>query len=130
MNASIIQATLQKTLNGQITFPQVVGTLLAEGVESYHVDLVRHEYRYYHSSGENFVDTVDLGYNKAQMQFSADGVKAAIKASQAGEIKYKEFMDRILNAGCVFYVAYLSGKKVSYFGRNGEVHVENFPTVK
>jgi hypothetical protein len=39
-------------------------------------------------------------------------------------------MKEITEAGCVYYIAYLSGKKVIYFGRKGEMHVELFPQPK
>jgi hypothetical protein len=30
-------------------------------------------------------------------------------------------------AGTVYYIAYLTGKQVIYFGRKGEFHIEKFP---
>ena len=60
--------------------------------------------------------------------FSAAGVEAAVRASQRGEIKYVEFAARSMAAGCVGYFAQITGRQVLYFGRNGEVHVERFPT--
>ncbi len=127
MNISVLQTTLQKTLTGQITFPQVVAALVAEGVESYHVDLVREEFSYYQGNGYSLVEKAELTTKKPAHEFSVDQVRAAIRASQVGEIKFKEFIDRLLDAGCVFYITYLAGKKVIYFGRNGDFHVENFP---
>lgn len=127
MNISVLKNTLQQTLDGKINFPQVVGTLLNEGLESYHVDLIRSEYRYYNPQGESYVELIHTEMHNPNKTFSVDEVKAAIKASQAGQIKYKEFIDRVLNAGCVYYITYLTGKKVVYFGRNGESHTEHFP---
>ncbi|MEI9864303.1 MAG: hypothetical protein WDN00_07055 [Limisphaerales bacterium] len=40
MNTQIIAETARKTLAGTISFPEVVGQLLAAGVEYYHVDYV------------------------------------------------------------------------------------------
>lgn len=130
MNTSALEKTLQQTLDGEITFPQVVGACIEQGLESYHVDLVRSEYRYYHPSGESFQTKVDYPHNNPQKEFSAEKVIAAIRASQAGQIKYKQFIDQILAAGCVYYITYITGKKVVYFGRNGEAHTEHFPQVK
>ncbi len=30
-------------------------------------------------------------------------------------------------AGCVAYTVWVTGQHVSYFGRNGETHIERFP---
>lgn len=127
MNPSTVRKTIQDSLSGQITFPQIVGILMNEGIESYHVDLLRSENRYYPRSGESLVEKVDLPHSPAAQEFSAAQVEAAVRGAQAGRLKYPEFVTAILNAGCVYYIAYLDGKKVSYFGRKGEAHVENFP---
>ena len=103
------------------------GKLLNEGVESYHVDLVRSENRYYMPSGETHVETVPFKHSKAAEKFSANLVEAAIKSIQAGKIDYKQFLHQIMDAGTVYYIAYLSGKRVIYFGREGDFHVEHFP---
>lgn len=130
MNKSVLTEVIQNTLDAKITFPQVVGTCIQEKVESYHVDLVRNEFRYYNSQGESLVVTKDMTPSRANDNFSAESVVAAIRASQAGEIKYKEFIQRILAAGCVYYITYIDGKKVVYFGRKGEAHTEHFPQSK
>jgi hypothetical protein len=64
MNTEIMHRALAKSLDGSIAFPDVVRTLIEEGVESYRAD------------------------------------------------------------------PYRRGKKVIYFGRNGEFHLEEFPNSK
>jgi uncharacterized protein YbcV (DUF1398 family) len=54
-------------------------------------------------------------------------VVAAIRAAQADTIRYPEFMKQAMAAGAVAYWVFLSGKKVIYFGRRGEFHIEEFP---
>lgn len=115
---------------GTMTFPQIVRTLLQIGVDSYHVDLVRSENRYYDSEGNSQVVPMPAKAPKAGQSFSAVAVSAAIKKSQKGEIEYGRFLDEITGAGCVYYIAYLAGKKVIYFGRNGDMHIELFPNTK
>lgn len=127
MNKSILQDTIQKTLAGTITFPNVVQTCISEGVESYHADLICHEYRFYNSTGDTYVETWKQNHAQPSLEFKASGVQEAVKSSQSGKIKYKEFIDRILQAGCVYYIVYLNGRKVVYCGRNGETHTEYFP---
>ncbi|MBA2655229.1 MAG: DUF1398 family protein [Gammaproteobacteria bacterium] len=130
MNVDLINEVIKGSLEGSMTFPQVVGKLLSEGMESYHVDLVRSENRYYMPSGETHVETVPFKHPKAAEKFSSVLVKTAIKSIQAGKINYKQFLDQIMEAGTVYYITYLTGKRVSYFGREGDFHVEHFPKNK
>jgi uncharacterized protein YbcV (DUF1398 family) len=127
MELSQIQNLLAQTLAAQVTFPQILQTLTAAGYESYHVDLLRHEYRYYQPDGRSHRVTPDLPPHPAAQAFNTVGVQAAIRLSQAGKIQYREFIRLALEAGCVYYVVYLTGRKVVYFGRHGETHTENFP---
>ena len=127
MNIKLINEIIHGSLENTLTFPQVAGKLINEGVESYHVDLIRGENRYYMPSGESHVEMVPFKHPEAAEKFSATLVKAAIKNIQTGKINYKEFLHQIMNAGTVYYIAYLSGKRVIYLGREGDFHVEHFP---
>ena len=51
MNIEIIAETARKTLAGTISFPEVVGQLLAAGVEYYHVDYVALRKAFYNPNG-------------------------------------------------------------------------------
>jgi uncharacterized protein YbcV (DUF1398 family) len=62
--------------------------------------------------------------------FSATGIVAAIRGAQADSIRYPEFVRQSTAAGVIAYWAFLTGKKVIYFGRQGEMHVEEFPGQK
>lgn len=126
MNTRVILDSIQKSMTGEISFPQVVKMLVETGIESYHVDLVRGENTYYLSTGKNYVADVAPKSKNIAKDFSAQHVAAAIKSAQAGEIKYEEFLQKIMDAGTVFYIAYLQGKKVIYLGRNGDLHCEPF----
>lgn len=127
MNIKLISEIIQGSLENTMTFPQVVGKLMAEGMESYHVDLVRGENRYYMPSGETHVQAVPFKHPKAAEKFSAAQVGSAVKNIQTGKIDYKEFLHQIMEAGTVYYITYLSGKRVIYFGREGDFHIEHFP---
>jgi uncharacterized protein YbcV (DUF1398 family) len=72
------------------------------------------------------VTSADFGKMPAK-DFIASGIEAAVRASQAGQIDYREFCKRVLKAGCVFYVVSLKGRRAVYSGRTGESHVELFP---
>ncbi|WP_141734473.1 DUF1398 family protein [Oligoflexus tunisiensis] len=127
MNISTLKEVIQGSWSNTLRFPEVVGKLMAEGVESYHVDLVRAENRYYTASGQHHVESVPFPHPTAAQEFSAEKVAAAVRSSQAGEITYPQFLQRIMDAGTVYYIACLAGRRVIYLGRKGDCHVEHFP---
>lgn len=112
---------------GRLKFPQIVGRLIDAGVERYHADLTRWEKTYYAEDGSSCVVKCAPVEAASARAFSADGVEAAIRASQAGAITYKKFCERIIAAGCVGYIVSLAGRRAVYFGRTGASHVEPFP---
>lgn len=127
MNANLCKEMVEASISGSLKFPEIVGKLMADGVESYHVDFVRSENRYYWPHGGSHVEPVDLSHGEAAARFSAARVEAAVRRSQAGKLTYPQFVQEVLDAGCVYYVAYLAGKRVVYFGREGDSHTEFFP---
>ena len=63
-------------------------------------------------------------------EFSLSGIVAAIRGAQTDTVRYPEFVTLATAAGVIGYWVYLTGKKVIYFGRKGEAHVEEFPRPK
>lgn len=112
---------------GTMTFPEVVARLAAVTVERYHTDLVRAEKTYYLPRGDSHTLACHPLAAPPAVQFSTAGVDAAVRAVQAGAIDYQEFCRRIAQAGCVFYVVSLAGRRAVYYGRTGEAHIEMFP---
>ena len=55
------------------------------------------------------------------------GLIAAIRGAQADTIRYPEFLKQSTAAGPTAYWAFLTGKKVIYFRRKGDFHIEEFP---
>lgn len=110
-------------------FPDVVRKLVAAGVERYHADLVCSTKTYYLPNGEHEV-TPCHRVAAAAKDFDAKAVEAAVRASQAQTIKYREFCDRIAAAGCVGYFVSFAGRRAVYYGRTGDSHVEWFPSAK
>lgn len=125
--ADVVREVIDRTLAGTIAFPEVVQKLAALGIESYHVDLVRGENRYYWPDGRSRVESVALDHPAVSGVFSEAGVVSALRQIQANRIDYREFIRQIAAAGSNYYVAYLSGKRVTYSGRNGDSYVEHFP---
>jgi uncharacterized protein YbcV (DUF1398 family) len=111
----------------RITFPEVVMKLAGAGVERYHADLLRAEKIYYLPSGESHrVPAVPVNAAPAPV-FAAAGVAAAVRAIQQQKIQYREFCERVAQAGCVGYMVSLAGRRAVYYGRTGDSYVEPFP---
>jgi uncharacterized protein YbcV (DUF1398 family) len=60
-------------------------------------------------------------------EFDGAELVAAIRGAQADTVRYPEFVRRSTAAGVIGYWAFLNGKRVIYFGRKGEQHIEEFP---
>jgi uncharacterized protein YbcV (DUF1398 family) len=127
MDKKVIEQTLRETEAGHKTFPECVKALLAVGVESYLVNFARMEKSSYGVNGETHVQKMSLPASPVAETFSKDAVVAAIQAAQRDAIRYPEFVKRATAAGVEAYWAYLTGQRVVYLGRKGEIHVEEFP---
>ena len=130
MNTETRDTMLECTLASdeeRITFPEVVGKLMAAGVERYHADLLRAEKTYYMPDGETLVVPSAVSDGTPPPAFSAAHVESAIRAIQSGTIKYKTFCRDIVAAGCVGYFVSLTGRRAVYYGRTGDMHIELFP---
>ena len=126
---SVAQACLEGAEGGTMTFPQIVATLMQEGFEGYLIDLRRATATYYRPDG----DSVDLTTPKTNIAvaaaFDAALLQAAIKEAQqlVPGYTYRGFCDKAALAGCAGYLVSFSGRRVLYFGRTAEIHVEHFP---
>jgi len=127
---AVMHECASRSDNETITFPEVVRKLADAGVEWYHTDFYRAEHTYYMPSGESHVESMFALTEPVAQEFSDSGVDAAVRSIQRGKIKYKEFVRRIVAAGCNGYFVLITGRKAVYFGRKGEEHVELFPTAK
>ena len=128
MNTNIITETARKTLAGEMSFPEVVGQLLAAGVEYYQVDYVGMKKTFYSTDGDVVVTPINYeGLPPVAPNFSTEGIRADILDSQKNGQKYHDFTRRAMEAGVQGYFAFLRGKRVTYFGRQGDQHTEWFP---
>jgi uncharacterized protein YbcV (DUF1398 family) len=112
----------------RISFPEVVTKLMQAGVERYHADLLRAEKVYYLPSGESLCTPAAKVNAVPAPDFAADGVAAAVRSIQQNKIRYREFCERIAQAGCVGYMVSLAGRRAVYYGRSGDSYVESFPS--
>lgn len=128
MNKKIISEVAEATQAGNLIFPEVVRRLTEAGVESYLVDLVTGTGTFFSIDGASHVETMILPHSPVAADFSQPDIVTAIRGAQADTIRYPEFIQRSTAAGVIAYWVFLTGRKVIYFGRKGEQHVENFPT--
>jgi uncharacterized protein YbcV (DUF1398 family) len=130
MNAEqiqIAQECARGSLAGDLAFPEIVERLAAIGVERYHADYSRQEITYYLPSGDSFVVATPHEPQGTAREFAASAVEGAVRQSQRNEHTYADFIRKTMAAGCVGYFVQISGRRVIYFGRHGEQHVEHFP---
>jgi uncharacterized protein YbcV (DUF1398 family) len=124
---SVIQSTFDSSNQGRIHFGQVIGQLDAVHVEAYHVDYRAGRSTYYLPDDK----TVDCAFAPAgtsiARRFDGDVISSAIRGAQQGTVMYPEFKRLSQSGGCVGYTVWITGRHVTYYGRNGETHVERFP---
>ncbi|MDI1302789.1 MAG: DUF1398 family protein [bacterium] len=128
MNADVIRKMAEVTLSGSMPFPEIVGNLIKEGVEYYHVDFVSLSFSFYSANGG--VVVTPLVYEdlpEVATDFNAAELRAAILDSQQNGQKFRQFCVRATNSGVQSYFAFLRGQRVLYIGRQGDQHIEWFP---
>jgi uncharacterized protein YbcV (DUF1398 family) len=127
MSRQVIHELATATQQGKMTFPQVVKGLLEVGVESYLVDFAAKQKTHYLMDGTTRTVPMILDPGPIGAEFHSAGLLAAIRGAQADTVRYPEFVKRSTAAGVIGYWAFLTGKRVIYFGRKGEQHIEEFP---
>jgi uncharacterized protein YbcV (DUF1398 family) len=130
MNTQAIKECMTESF-ADTPFPEVVRRLGGAGVMSYNADLVKLRNTYYGADGEAYDELLPLKDGPAiASTFYGQEVMNAVKAIQKGEIGYAEFLRRIMRSGCSHYEVFIGGRKVMYFGRDGEFYTEPFPVRK
>lgn len=124
-----------------MAFPQVVAALVALGVTRYHIDYVASTATTYKPASTG---SSTSAANEAEMEVEVESLKIpspavsanmwnqaglanAIRRVQNRETTYGEFAQQCVDAGVVGYLAFLTGKRVLYYGSRGDMHVEWFP---
>ena len=128
MNTKLILEAHRLTHVGPISYPEVVRRLMEGGVEYYHVDYVGLRKTYYGPDGDLVVLPISFeALPPVAADFRLDDLKADLLDSQQRGQQYREFTRRAMEAGVQGYIAFLRGKRVLYWGRQGDQHVEWFP---
>ena len=124
----MITEAARKTLDGTMSFPEVVGQLLAAGVEYYQVDYAGRRKTFYSADGDAVVTPITYeGLPPVAADFDTAALRANILDSQRNGQKFRDFTRRAMEAGVQGYFAFLRGQRVTYFGRQGGQHTEWFP---
>jgi uncharacterized protein YbcV (DUF1398 family) len=130
MNIEPLRKALRDSEAGAVTFPQVIGTLIASNCEGYYKDLAARTITYYLADGATHTEPLSISTPPIPEAFDEAAVVAAIRAAQQDEVRYPEFIVRAVNAGTAAYRVHITGKRVIYLGRKGDMHVEHFPQAK
>lgn len=131
MNADKVLASAQATLDGSMPFPQIVGNLVADGVEYYHVDFAARSFTFYSAAGAAVHAALSFeGLPGIAEHFDVAELNAAILDSQQNGQAFRAFCQRAMRAGVQGYFAFLRGQRVTYLGRQGNLHTEWFPGAK
>ena len=121
---------LSGSYDGTLDFPSIVRALAEAGFESYSVDFRRGAVIYYLPSGESLELAAPKAAAAVAPEFDAGRVERAVREAQAQApgYTYRGFCETVKAAGCAGYMVSFLGRRVLYFGRSAEVHVEHFPS--
>ena len=126
----IAESCLRGAENDTMTFPQIVGTLIKEGFESYSIDYRRAKAIYYRPDGGSLELATHRFDAPVAAAFNTAAIQAAIREAQqlAPGYTYVGFCRKVIDAGCAGYIVSFPGRRAVYFGRTAETHVEHFPS--
>jgi uncharacterized protein YbcV (DUF1398 family) len=128
MDIKVAEECSRLSAEEKITFGEVVGRLDKAGIESYIANMLVPNKIYYAGNEAHEVPLNLKIERKVAATFNRDNVVQAIRTIQANKIGYQEFLKRIMDAGVIFYIVFIKGRKAIYFGRNGEHYIEEFPS--
>jgi uncharacterized protein YbcV (DUF1398 family) len=123
---AVLEQCAHDSYAGSIGFDMVVERLAGVGIEAYLADFRAGTTTYYLPGGDTHALPMRAPPVAIAGTFDEQLLQAAIRGAQLGEVKYPEFLERAMGAGCVGYVVWIAGQHASYFGRRGEFHVEPF----
>ncbi len=126
---AIAQRSLDAAYGGTMDFPAIVRALMEAGFEGYQVDYRRGTSTYFLATGESVQLSMPKSGSSVSAEFRADEVERAVREAQnkAPGYTYAGFSAKVKAAGCAGYMVSFLGKRVVYFGRTAETHVEHFP---
>ena len=129
---SIAKACQEGAHDNSLSFPEFVGKLIAAGFEGYTVDYRRNAQAFYLPDGGSVVLEMHPYAGSVAANFDAVEVERLVRWAQANpaDYSYVAFCEKAKAAGCAGYLVSFLGRRVVYFGRTAETHVEHFPAGK
>jgi uncharacterized protein YbcV (DUF1398 family) len=126
---AVANACLSAAHDGSLSFPEIVGKLVASGFEGYAVDYRRNSQTYYLPEGDNIELEMPHKAGAVAARFDGAEVAALVRWAQANgdDYSYVAFCQRVKAAGCAGYLVSFLGRRVVYYGRSAETQVELFP---
>ena len=123
------RACLAAAYEGTMDFPNIIRTLIGAGFEGDDVDFRRATSTYFLATGDSVQLPTPQSTAGVAAEFSASDVEQAVREAQnkAPGYTYEGFCAKVKGAGCAGYMVSFLGKRVVYFGRTAETHVEHFP---
>lgn len=112
-------------------FPYLAEVLRQAGVTSYHWYLPACQSLYLTNDGSVVVQGTPLVTGAVDVpQFSQNALIAALRANQAGQSTFPEFLSAAWHAGVIRYDVDSKARTVTYHGCNNEAYVEAYPAVE
>lgn len=126
---AIAQDSLQAAHDGSLSFPDIVGRLIGAGFEAYLIDYRRQAATYYLPDGDSVTLDMRASQGAVAAAFDQAGIAAQVKWAQANppDYNYSAFCANVKALGCAGYLVSFLGRRVLYFSRTAETHVEHFP---
>lgn len=126
---AIAKTCLNAAQGGSLSFPEIIGALLGAGFEGYAVDYRRSSQTFYLPDGDNIELDMPHASGSVAATFDSTGVEALVRWAQANgpDYSYVAFCEKVKSAGCAGYLVSFLGRRVVYYGRTAETHVELFP---
>jgi uncharacterized protein YbcV (DUF1398 family) len=126
----IAETCLKAAHDGSLSFPEIVGKLIAAGFEGYAVDYRRNSQAFYLPDGGSVMLEMQPSAGSVASAFNPVEIERLVRWAQANttDYSYVGFSERVKLAGCAGYLVSFPGRRVVYFGRTAETHVEHFPS--
>lgn len=126
---AIARECLEAAHTGSMNFPAIIGRLVAAGFEGYLVDYRCGTQSYYLPDGDAVTLPLPHSAGTIAPTFDAASVERLIRWAQADgpDYSYPAFCEQVKQAGCAGYLVSFLGRRVVYYGRTGDMHVEHFP---
>jgi hypothetical protein len=109
---SVAEACLNAAHDGSLSFPEIVGKLVATGFECYAVDYRRNSQTFCLPEGDSVEFVMPHSGGPVAAQFASAGVEALVRWAQSNDsdYSYAHFCEKAKAAGCAGYL-------VSFLGR-------------